>query len=130
MEAKQQAILDSINAAKSAKLDSVDISNLNSSGLSLKIYAKRKTWFRMITDRADTSEYLLNPGQSVTAAANRIFEFLIGRADGLTLHLNGKQLLPLGTDSTVVRYMRIDSTGVAAKILKVKEVDKAIDVTI
>jgi hypothetical protein len=130
MEAKQQAILDSINAAKAAKLDSMDVVNLKSSGLSLKIYAKRKTWFRMITDRADTSEYLLNPGQSLTVAAHLTFEFLIGRADGLTLKLNGEQLSPLGTDSTVVRYLRIDSTGVAAKILKVKEADKDTDVTI
>ena len=84
----------------------------------------------MIADRADTIEYLLNPGQSVTASANLTFEFLIGRADGLSFNLNGNALPAPGNDSTVVRYMRIDSTGVAAKILKVDNVDEERNVSI
>ena len=68
-----------------------------------------------------TLEYLLNPGQSVTTSANLTFEFLIGRADGLSFNLNGNALADPGTDSTVVRYMRIDSTGIVAKILKVEK---------
>jgi len=119
IEAKEQKKIDSLNTVKAAKLDSVNRSPLDSLYLSLRIRAKRKTWFRMISDRSDTSEYLLNAGQSISASAGRTFEFLIGRADGLVFNLNGKVLSDPGTDSTVVRYMRIDSTGVAAKILKV-----------
>jgi len=120
IEAKEQAKLDSINAARADSVDSLQVVISESSKLLLKIEAKRKTWFRMIADRTDTIEYLLNPGQSVTASANLTFEFLIGRADGLSFNLNGTTLPPPGNDSTVVRYMRIDSTGVAAKILKVE----------
>jgi cytoskeletal protein RodZ len=124
IEAQEQAKLDSAKTVEEAKLDSVNQVNIKSSQLLLKINAKRRTWFRMISDRADTSEYLLNPGQSITAAANRTFEFLIGRADGLLFSLNGNRLSAPGTDSTVVRYMRIDSTGITAKILKVENTDK------
>jgi hypothetical protein len=130
IEAKEQAKLDSLNTIKAAKLDSVNLANVDSLKLSLRIKAKRKTWFRMIADRSDTSEYLLNPGQYIRATADRTFEFLIGRADGLVFNLNGRTLSAPGTDSTVVRYMRIDSTGVAAKILKVENVDEENNVSL
>jgi cytoskeletal protein RodZ len=124
IEAKEKAKLDSLNMIKTAKLDSAKSANKDSSRLSLRINATRKTWFRMIVDKSDTSQYLLNPGQNITTSAYRTFEFLIGRADGLKFHLNGKALASLGTDSTVVRYMRIDSSGIAVKILKTESSDK------
>ena len=123
IEAKEQARLDSINTIKAAKLDSASQPIPGSSKLSLRINAKRRTWFRMIADRSDTSEYLLNSGQMVTIYANRTFEFLIGRADGLIFNLNGKLISTGETDSSVVRYMRIDSTGIAVKILKTENTD-------
>lgn len=118
IEAKEQAKLDSLRLAEQIKLDSLNMLKPDSLGLALRINAKRKTWFRIIADKSDTSEYLLNPGQNVTASANRTFEFLIGRADGLIFSLNGKVLNKAGTDSAVIRYMRIDSSGIAVKILK------------
>ena len=124
IEATEQAKLDSINRLNAAKLDSADTAKMDSSKLSLRITAKIKTWFRMITDKSDTSEYLLNPGQKVSASAHHTFEFLIGRADGLNFDLNGRVLGTAGKDSTVVRYMRIDSSGVAVKILKTNPSDK------
>jgi transcriptional regulator with XRE-family HTH domain len=118
IEAKEQAKLDSLRLAEQIKLDSLNMLEPDSLGLALRINAERKTWFRIIADKSDTSEYLLNPGQNVTASANRTFEFLIGRADGLIFSLNGKVLNKAGTDSAVIRYMRIDSSGIAVKILK------------
>lgn len=118
IEAKEQAKLDSLRLAEQIKLDSLNMLKPDSLGLALRINAKRKTWFRIIADKSDTSEYLLNPGQNVSASANHTFEFLIGRADGLIFSLNGKVLNKAGTDSSVVRYMRIDSSGIAVKILK------------
>jgi cytoskeletal protein RodZ len=123
IEAIEKAKLDSLNAVMTAKLDSTNFVTSDSSKLSLIINAKRKTWFRMIADKSDTSEYLLIQGQVVRASASHMFEFLIGRNDGLTFNLNGKLLSRAGTDSSVVLYMRIDSTGVSAKILK-KNVDE------
>ncbi len=118
IEAKEQAKLDSLRLAEQIKLDSLNMLKPDSLGLALRINAKRKTWFRIIADKSDTSEYLLNQGQNVSASANHTFEFLIGRADGLIFSLNGKVLNKAGTDSSVVRYMRIDSSGIAVKILK------------
>lgn len=118
IEAKEQAKLDSLRLAEQIKLDSLNMLKPDSLGLALRINAKRKTWFRIIADKSDTSEYLLNPDQNVSASANHTFEFLIGRADGLIFSLNGKVLNKAGTDSSVVRYMRIDSSGIAVKILK------------
>jgi cytoskeletal protein RodZ len=123
IEAIEKAKLDSLNAVMTAKLDSTNFVTSDSSKLSLIINAKRKTWFRMIADKSDTAEYLLIQGQVVRASASHMFELLIGRNDGLTFNLNGKLLSRAGTDSSVVLYMRIDSTGVSAKILK-KNVDE------
>ena len=124
IEAKEQAKFDSLRLAEQIKLDSLNMFKPDSLGLALRINAKRKTWLRIIVDKSDTSEYLLNPGQNVAASANRTFEFLIGRADGLIFSLNGKVLNKAGTDSSVVRYMRIDSSGIAVKILKKENTDK------
>ena len=130
IEAKEQAKLDSIKAITEVKLDSAAGVQSGSSKLALRINAKRKTWFRIISDRSDTSEYLLNRGQIITASANRMFEFLIGRDDGLSFILNGKMLPAAGSDSSVVRYMRIDSTGVASKILKTENTDEENNVSL
>ena len=93
--------------------------------LSLKINALKRTWFRVVKDKSDTIEFLLRSGQNMNLIADSLFEFLIGRADGLSFVLNEKDLGPIGVDSTVVRYMRIDSRGVVTKILKSNDTDKS-----
>ena len=130
IEAKEQAKIDSVKAITEAKLDSASRFHADSLRLSLRINATKRTWFRMIADKSDTSEYMLNPGQSITASADRMFEFLIGRDDGLSFNLNGIRLTATGSDSSVVRYMRIDSTGVAAKILKTETTEEENNVSI
>jgi len=130
IEQEERDKLDSIKAIETAKLDSANFVSADSSNLTLRIKAKRRTWFRMIADKSDTSEYLLNSGQVINASASRMFGFLIGRDDGLTFHLNGKQLSGIGADSSVVRYMRIDSTGVAARILKTESTDEENNATL
>jgi transcriptional regulator with XRE-family HTH domain len=95
------------------KADSTKLKVLN-----LKIRGLKNTWFRVIIDKRDTLEYLLPKGNQISLQANELYEFLIGRADGLQLEVNDRKLGRIGTDSTVIRYMRIDSTGIAAKILK------------
>jgi hypothetical protein len=71
----------------------------------------------MIVDETDTSEYLFQEKNTMNFIAEESFEFLIGRADGLRIYLNNVALPVLGRDSSVVRYLKIDSTGIAAKIL-------------
>ena len=85
--------------------------------ITLRVRGLRRTWFRVVTDRTDTAEYMLPAGNTITLEADRQFEFLIGRADGLSISLNDRNFQKLGTDSTVIRYMLVDSTGIVAKRL-------------
>lgn len=117
MKEEHQARLDSIELAKQIA-DSSGQQMSKYLGLSLNINAQKTTWFRVVCDKSDTLEYLLQAGQNINITAKSIFEFLIGRADGLVLRLNNKKLERAGPDSTVVRYMLIDSTGIVIKRLK------------
>ena len=86
--------------------------------LKLTIRGLKKTWFRVVRDKSDTLEYLFKGGERVNLTAMSGYEFLIGRANGLAFSLNGRDLGPVSKDSVVVRYLKIDSTGVAVKLLK------------
>ena len=110
MKAREQAKKDSLNHVQ----DSIRVSG----ALAVTIDARYKTWFRSVADKMDTAEYLLNKGQRVEINADSLFEFLIGRADGLHFYLNGRDLGVPDQDSLVVRYMKIDTSGVAVKLLK------------
>ncbi len=113
-------IVNRMEAQEKAKQDSIKLQEELSTGLNMNVGALKKTWFRIVTDKTDTSEYLLNQNQKVDLKADSTFEFLIGRADGLRISLNGKILEMAGTDSSVVRYMLIDSSGIVVKLLKSK----------
>jgi cytoskeletal protein RodZ len=113
-----QKIVEEIEKEKKAQEDSLTefqshtVLNLDLNGL-------EKTWFRVVVDKSDTAEYLLNKGEHMRLQADKSFEFLIGRADGLKLQLNDKNFNILGPDSLIVSYMLIDSSGIAVKRLKV-----------
>ena len=113
-------IVNRMEAQEKAKQESIKLQEELSTGLNMNVGALKKTWFRIVTDKTDTSEYLLNQNQKVDLKADSTFEFLIGRADGLRISLNGKILEMAGTDSSVVRYMLIDSSGIVVKLLKSK----------
>ncbi len=98
--------------------DSLEQQTFSSDTLDLTLTGLRRTWFRVVIDAADTSEYLFNGGETMNLKASAGFEFLIGRANGLRMNLNGVDLPPIGSDSSVVKYLKIDSTGIAARILK------------
>jgi cytoskeletal protein RodZ len=118
MKAREQARKDSLYHLQ----DSIRVG----SGVAVTIDARYKTWFRTVADKTDTSEYLLKKGQRVEISADSLFEFLIGRADGLHFYLNGKDLGVPDQDSLVVRYMRIDTSGVAVKLLKPRKIKETI----
>jgi len=105
LEQRQHATADSDTAAVR---DSLRQFNLQIRGL-------KRTWFRVISDHRDTSEYMLPAGNVITLQAYSCFEFLIGRADGLSIKLDDGIFRKLGTDSTVIQYMLVDSTGIVTK---------------
>jgi transcriptional regulator with XRE-family HTH domain len=120
-------IVKTIQKQEQAKKDTVFKEQLMQQGIILKINGLKRTWFRVIADKQDTSEFLLSKGQFVNLEAQNYFEFLIGRADGLKFELNGQLLEPLGTDSAVVTYMLIDTSGIVAKRLKTPIIVSEID---
>lgn len=126
-------VIQRIEYEAKAKADSLTEIAKHDSVLTLQILAVHKTWFRVISDKSDTLEVLLQAGQEVDIRAEKMFEFLIGRADGLRMTLNDSTLKAAGTDGSVVTYMLIDSTGVAQKVLKTNSqsnIDKVKNVSI
>ena len=83
----------------------------------LTITSLEKTWFRVIVDKRDTLEYLLYPGNEVDLQSTELFEFLIGNSRGIKINYNSEQYGPFGEAGQVVRYLRIDSSGVSKPIL-------------
>lgn len=82
--------------------------------LRVTITGLQKTWFRVVADKADTTEYLLHAGHAVPLNAVGQLEFLVGRADGIKIALNDQEFGPFGDSTQVVRYLSIDSSGVKA----------------
>jgi cytoskeleton protein RodZ len=99
-------------------VDTVDSLPAVEKKLNLVIQGLRSTWFRIVTDKKDTAEYMLKRGNQFEAKAAQTFEFIIGRADGLQFRLNEKPPQTVSTDSLIVSYLLIDSSGIAAKRFK------------
>jgi cytoskeletal protein RodZ len=83
--------------------------------LNLAIKAQMRTWFRVIVDNRDTLEYTLPAGNAMNLTAEKTCQFLIGKADGIRLILNSRDLGILGNSGEVVQYLLVDSTGIVAK---------------
>jgi transcriptional regulator with XRE-family HTH domain len=95
--------------------DSMKIEQSGQKELSLKIKSLKKTWLRVIIDKKDTSEYLLDKDRTIQLVAENFFEFLVGRADGILITMNNQVFSALGKDSEVIQYMLIDSSGIITK---------------
>lgn len=123
-----QSKIDSMKKIEEKMHEDSIIVNRNSI-LNLKINALEETWFRVVADKKDTNEYLLQKGQTVSIGSTKSFEFLIGKASGLEFSFKGKIYGPFGKENQVIKYMLIDSSGVASKIIgyptnKQKETDE------
>lgn len=114
-----QNIQSKIDSAKSAQseINEDSLVTEQSEGLNLNILAVEKTWFRIIIDGKDTSEYLLQRGQNVSFASRKYFDFLIGKANGLKINVKNKTFGPFGDENQIVKFMRIDSSGIVNKIV-------------
>jgi cytoskeletal protein RodZ len=68
----------------------------------LQINAVDETWLKVIVDRQDAKEYLLNPGDLLELKATSGFNLLIGNAAGVRLQLNHKAIAVDGGHGQVV----------------------------
>jgi hypothetical protein len=68
----------------------------------LQITVVEKTWLKIIVDRKDPKEYLLNPGDHLELKATSGFNLLIGNATGINLQLNNRPIAIEGRHGQVV----------------------------
>lgn len=94
----------------------------NLSAVTVDVKALEKTWFRLIKDNKDTSEYLLMPKNKMQFKADSVIYFLIGNAAGLDFIINGKSKGVLGKPGEVISYLKITKAGIIAQ--KNKKVTK------
>lgn len=82
------------------------------------LIAMERTWFRVIKDMADTTEYLLQKGQRLNLEADSTLRFLVGNAAGLDFTVNSAHQGTLGKRNQIISYLKITPKGIVAKRLK------------
>lgn len=102
---------------------------ITSSEVTVDISTRELTWMRLVKDYNDTSEYLLKPGNNLSAQAESTLVFLIGNAGGVLFKVNGIDVGPLGSSSEIVSNLKITNKGIVSKRLKVAPKERIIDST-
>ncbi len=80
--------------------------------------ARERTWIREIRDQKDTTDYILPPGIKRTIEAHERVNLMLGRADGVEVWLNGKNLGVMGQADQVVVNLTLTPGGIASKVLR------------
>ena len=78
----------------------------------LRILAAEETWFRLITDSTETSEFIFQPGESKTFEADKQLELKVGRADGLFFWVNEDSLGILGSAGEIIGKLVVGPQGI------------------
>lgn len=68
----------------------------------INIQVVEDTWLKVIVDSLSTSEYSLEPGDTIELDADKGFNLLIGNATGIRLTFNGQPVPVLGKSGQVV----------------------------
>ena len=84
----------------------------------LRVVAAESTWFRMVRDEYDTTEYIFPPGRDRTFEANEKIELRIGRADGLFLWVNSDSIGKLGTAAEIVSKLVLTNQGITERRIR------------
>ncbi len=107
---------DSLLTPSAAEVASVKPSGTNSVQIQMK--AVQRTWVREIRDEKDTTEYIMPVGFDRRIEAQKTVQFLLGRADGIQIRVNGKDLGVLGKADEIVVRLVVGSDGIIEKRLK------------
>ncbi len=70
---------------------------------SLSIIATERVWLQVLIDGKEKKEMTLNPGETLTYAAQDSFSLIIGNAGGIRLRFDDKNLDNLGESGKVVK---------------------------
>lgn len=107
---------DSLLTPSAAEVASVKPSGTNSVQIQMK--ALQRTWVREIRDEKDTTEYIMPVGFDRRIEAQKTVQFLLGRADGIQIRVNGKDLGVLGEADEIVVRLVLGRDGIIDKRLK------------
>lgn len=91
-----------------------------SGAVNVELRAVERTWIREVRDLRDTTDYIMPAGLSRDITANSSVQLMLGRADGVEVWLNGKNLGLMGDKNEVVVRLMLNREGIAEK--RVKEV--------
>lgn len=69
----------------------------------LEIKAHDLTWLQVISDKTQSQELMMRPGESVTWHADNSFSLKIGNAGGIKIFFNGKDIGKLGEKGQVIK---------------------------
>lgn len=97
--------------------DSVISATAGGEPMSLELRAIERTWIREVRDDIDTTDYILNPGTRRSIRANRGVQLLLGKANGVEIWLNGRNLGVPGQSNTVA-LLTINREGITRKVLR------------
>lgn len=110
-------LMSSPPAADSAVTPSTaKIEEKPSEPFSVVLKATHQTWVREIRDAADTSDYILSPGNRRTINASESVQLRLGRADGLEIVADGKPLGQIGAANEVAN-LTLTREGITGKNL-------------
>jgi len=84
----------------------------------VQMSALERTWVREIRDDKDTTEYIMTPGLKRHVEAVEHVQFLLGRADGVQIVVNGDSLGRLGEANQVVTNLLLGKEGIITKRIK------------
>ncbi|RMF59041.1 MAG: DUF4115 domain-containing protein, partial [Calditrichaeota bacterium] len=87
----------------------------------VNLKAVQRTWIREIRDKKDTTEYIMTPGLTREIKAVESVQFLLGRADGVLIWLNGDSLGLMGEANQVVTNLLLGKEGIITRRLKTVE---------
>jgi cytoskeletal protein RodZ len=88
------------------------------SSMLVELRTLERTWVREIKDEKDTTEYILSQGINRKISADSTLKFMLGRADGVEIWLNGDSLGIMGDAQEVVVNLVLTADGIVEKRLK------------
>lgn len=83
--------------------------------VNVELRAVQRTWVREIRDGRDTTDYIMPPGLVRKLEAQNSVYLMLGRADGVDVWLNGKDLGVLGRPDEIVLKLLLTPQGIAEK---------------
>jgi len=116
-----------IDSVSSVSVEQKKVDIKTTSKVTVDITTKELTWLRMVKDKGDTLEYLLNPGYKISTQADSTINLLVGNAGGVSFKINGKEVGVLGRSTEIVTNLTITNRGIVSKRIKTISREQTVD---